>query len=184
MGSTTNWSSLAADSGRGATLDDLRRMADRGEPEAQWRLGRMHLDGVVVNRNAREAAEQSSLAACSGHAAALDDLRRMAEDGEAEAQVRLGRLHLDGFGSSEDTSILMAWIEGAADTGDAKAWMLIFRACEAGNAEALSFLVERMKYREQPGVRLLYEEVDRGNAWAESMRDALGLPRDVRQIYG
>ena len=177
------WFSLAVGSGHAQSLDDLRRMAEGGKVETQWRLGRVHFDGDVAERDPREAANWFSLAAGLGHAAALDDLRRMAEDGEAEALVRLGRLHLDGFGSSEDTSILMAWIEGAADTGDAKAWMLIFRACEAGNAEALSFLVERMKYREQPGVRLLYEEVDRGNAWAESIRDTLGLPKDVRQIH-
>ena len=178
-----NWFSLAVGRGHAQSLDDLRRMAEGGEVETQWRLGRVRFDGDVAERDARQASDRFSLAAGLGHTGALDDLHRMAKDGEAEAQVRLGRLHLDGIGSNEDTSILLAWIKGAADTGDAKAWKLIFRACEVGNAEALSFLVERMKYREQPGVRLLYEEVDRGNAWAESIRDALGLPKDVRQIY-
>ena len=168
-----NWFSLAVGSEHAHALDLLRRMTEGSEVEAQWRLGQVHFHGDVVERDTRDAADWFSLAAGLGHATALDDLRRMAEDGEAAAQVRLGRLHLDGISSNEDTSILLAWIKGAADTGDDKAWKLIFRACEAGNAEALSFVVERMKYREQPGVRLLYEEVGRGNAWAESMRDAL-----------
>ena len=156
------WLGLAAGSGHGAALERLREIAEGGDGEAQWLLGQLYLNGVVVERDSREAAKWLGLAAGSGHAGALEELRRIAEDGDdASKDVLL---------------VAMPWIQRSADKGCDKAWILVFRACETGNSEAVSFLFQRLEYREQPAVRLLYQEADGGNAWAKSILADFGFP--------
>ena len=205
------WLDMAVGSGHEAALEKLCGVAKGGEREAQWRLGRLYLDGVVVERDSREAAKWFGLAASSGHSAALEGLRGVAESGEREAQWWLGRLYLDGVVAERDAReaanwlglaassghsaaldelrrvteggdianedaylVAMSWIRRVADTGHPKAWMMILRACETGNSGAIKFLAARLKYREQPAVRLLKEKAGRGNAWAKSVLADLG----------
>ena len=161
------WLGLAASSGHGAALARLREVAEGGDGEAQWLLGRLYLNGVVVERDAREAAKWLGLAASSGHGGALEELLRIAEDGDDVSK--------DVF------LVAMPWIQRSADNGYDKAWMLVFRACETGDSEAVSFLVQRLEYREQPAVRLLYDEADGGNAWAKSILADFGFPPYANQ---
>ena len=210
------WLGLAARSGHGAALEELRLVAGGGEKEAQWRLGTLHLEGEVVERDVRAAAAWFGMAAGRGHGDALDGLRQIAEGGDAAAQWRLGLVYLHGDvvernareaakwlglaalsghgaaleelqrvvegcdGANWDALLVaMHWIQRVADTGHSEAWTIILEACEAGDSGATRFLLGRLKYREQPAVRLLQEKAARGNAWAKSILAGLDSEGDI-----
>ena len=212
------WLDMAVGNGHGAALGELRGVAESGEREAQWRLGRLYLNGVVVEQDEREAAKWLGLAAGSGHGAALGELRRIAKRGDGEAQWRLGRMYLDGAVTERDALaaanwlglaanggysaaldelrrvtedsdvanenaylVAMSWIQRVADTGHPKAWMMILHACETGDSRAIRFLAARLKYREEPAVRLLKEQAGHSNDWAKSILADFGIPPYANQ---
>ena len=51
----------------------------------------------------------------------IGELRRLAEQGEVEAQNRLGDMYTYGPGVPRDTAEAVKWYRMAADQGDAKA---------------------------------------------------------------
>ena len=123
-------------------LNKLRLAADRGDADAQARLGRMHmfgddvpLDLMEAVRLSRQAAEQGNADAQSllgyaysiGRGVSRDDeeavrwLRRAAEQGNADAQYRLGRMYERGLGVFADDAEAVRWFRRAAEQGNADA---------------------------------------------------------------
>lgn len=83
-----------------------RPLAEAGDPDAMYRLGRafMYGDGVVVD-----------------YAAAHDWLGKAAEAGQAAAQKEFGKLYDRGWGVDKDLSLALEWYQKSADQGYSEA---------------------------------------------------------------
>lgn len=123
-------------------LEQLRAQAERGDAEAQRKLGLAHATGQGVKQSYAEAARWYRLAAEQGNAraqAALGELyeagqgvprdeaeaarwyRRAAEQGDAFAQYSLAVLYLLGKGVPQDRAEAVQWYQRAAAQGHALA---------------------------------------------------------------
>lgn len=112
------------------------RAADFGNPQAQYRLGEMYLNGLVTGgADHKMAAEWFEKAATKGNADAQESLgnlfyygdgvpkdtekaaefyRKAAEMGKVNSQVRYGRMCLNGEGVGYDPAEAARWIRKAA----------------------------------------------------------------------
>lgn len=116
------------------------RLAQHGDPGAQFKAGLMYLNGTGTKRDKSEAEHWLKQAAEQGHPDAqyylgiyylkpngldkhLDPpnagkwLREAAEQGKAEAQYHLGMLYQQGIGVIQDFEEGAKWIRKAADNG-------------------------------------------------------------------
>lgn len=93
------------------------QQAQQGDPDAQYRLGRMYYFGDGVAKNREEAAQWHAKAAAQGH---------------AEAQYVLGLLYSAGDGVREDKEKAVLLIAGAAEQGLAEAQYALGMMYQAG----------------------------------------------------
>ena len=137
-------------------ITELRRLAEQGDADAQYRLGVMYGTGWDVVKDAAEAVRW---------------LRLAAEQGHTNAQSLVGLMYRDGEGVARDYTEAVRWFHLAAEQGDATAqfnlglmyyygevvvkdaaeavrWLRL--AAEQGNAEAQYFL--GLLYAEGRGV--------------------------------
>ena len=84
-------------------LRELRPLAERGDAEAQYRLGRMYEFGKGV---------------ATDMAQALVWLRKSAAQGNASAQLELGVIYATGDGVTQDDAQAVAWFQKAATQGN------------------------------------------------------------------
>jgi TPR repeat protein len=124
------------DYAQAATL--YRPRAEKGDAEAQYRLGMMTRFGWGVEKDAAAAARWLQRAAENGHALAQSELgtmyrlgRGVPEDAEIAArwlrsaalggvgiaQLAIGRMYRDGTGVSRDLVEAYAWFTAAGDNG-------------------------------------------------------------------
>jgi uncharacterized protein len=109
----------------------IQSLADRGDPTAQWRLGRMYYYGLGVPMDWAETLRWYRKAAEQGHAAAQYDLgnvyyhglgvppenyaeamrwyREAAKQGHAEAQNALGNMYYHGLGVPPNYVLAYMW---------------------------------------------------------------------------
>jgi len=90
-------------------LIKLRKVAESGDPDAQYELGYLNDTGKyykVLARDTRKAAEWYEKAALQGH---------------AKAQTALGQLYINGYGVQQDYVVGVDWLQKAAEQGDADA---------------------------------------------------------------
>ena len=132
---------------------ELRPLAERGDPEAQYRIGRMYEFGAGYKVDKAQAVAWYRKAADQGHASAQGELgaiyfngdgvprddaqafrwfAKSAELGNAESQYNLGLMHAKGSGVRIDTVQAIAWIRKAADQGLAIAQFKLGVAYENG----------------------------------------------------
>jgi TPR repeat protein len=83
-------------------IEDTRRLATKGDPEAQFKLGLMYQDAEGEEKNDAEAARW---------------FRKAAEQGHAAAQNKMGNLYATGSGVTQNFEKAMAWYQLAADQG-------------------------------------------------------------------
>ena len=76
-------------------ITELRRQAEQGDPEAQYNLGDMYINGEGVPEDQAEAAHWFRLAAEQGH---------------AEAQFDLGVMYSQGRGVPQDVVEAVRWL--------------------------------------------------------------------------
>jgi len=81
---------------------DLKRMAERGDPEAEFELSKRYYHGTGVRRSYREAARWA---------------REAANQGLASAQVAIGDLCLRGEGVTQSATEAASWYRKAAEKG-------------------------------------------------------------------
>ena len=135
---------------------ELTPLAEKGDAQAQNKLGRMYSLGQGMSPDSRAAAEW---------------FLKAAEQGVAEAQGMLGYMYLVGDGAPQSNGKAYEWISKAAEQGDAMAqynlgvmldgngakedpaaaarWMR--KAAEQGHSNAQSKLAEM--YRDGKGVK-------------------------------
>ena len=126
-----------------AAAEESRRLADRGNAEAQYILGLMYIEGKGVPQDYKQAIVWLRKAAEQGNAEAQfslglinelgqgvpPDLARAAfrygeaaRLGHAEAQYKLGAMHYHGRGGvAKDFRIAAEWYRKAAEQGNAEA---------------------------------------------------------------
>ena len=121
-----------------AALKELRPLADRGDAEAQYRMGLMYEHGAGVPADKAQMLSWLRKAAAQGHPAAQCELgilyslgdgmprddaqavqwfRKSAEQGNATAQYNLGLLIAQGAAGAVDKPQAVAWFRKAADQG-------------------------------------------------------------------
>ena len=121
---------------------ETRVRAEAGDAEAQYRLGRMFLDGDGVSQDHVQSVAWFRKAAAQGHPRAQNNLgiayakglgvskddtlavewyRKAAAQGEMLAQSNLGVMYSSGDGVPQDLAQAAAWYRKAADQGFAPA---------------------------------------------------------------
>jgi len=86
--------------------NEYRPLAERGDPEAQYRIGRMYEFG---NGYAQDKAQ------------GIAWIRKAAAQGHVDAEQELGVVYATGDGIAEDDVQAVAWFRKAAEHGDATA---------------------------------------------------------------
>ena len=125
-------------------VPELRKLAGKGDADAQYQLGSMYLSGkyVGVNQNYKLALDWLNKAAAQNHAGAQCEigliylegkgvkqnnkeavkwLKKSAEQGYAQAQFKLGGLYYKGQGVVQDYSKSFSWWSKAAEQNNAGA---------------------------------------------------------------
>ena len=108
-----------------------RPLADKGNPDAQYRIGSMYAEGKGIERN---------------DATALMWFRRAAERGNAAAQYNVGASYAAGVGVEKNDAEAAKWFRRAADQGMAFAELnlgLLYasgRGVPQDNVEAMMWL--------------------------------------------
>ena len=87
-------------------VGSIRRDADRGDADAQLKLGGLYMDGVGVSKDKTEGVEW---------------YRRAAENGDPVAQLLLGFMYYLGEGVPQDDATAAKWWGNAAEQGDHRA---------------------------------------------------------------
>jgi hypothetical protein len=85
-----------------ASLEQIRKLAEEGKPEAQYKLGRMYEEGLGLPQDPKEAAKW---------------YRKAAEKGNAQAQYQMGTLCAQGKGVPKDRLEAAKWFGKAAQQG-------------------------------------------------------------------
>lgn len=98
-------------------LAELQPAAKAGEPQAQYIVGVMHLNGMVGAPDA---------------AAAAGWIRQAAEQGHIEAQVELARMYHTGEGVARDEAEMVRWYQAAAEQGHVGAQLFVADAYAYG----------------------------------------------------
>jgi TPR repeat protein len=125
-----------------AAAKEYRPLAERGDPEAQYRIGRMYEFGNGYAQDkalgiawVRKAADQGHVDAeqelgvvyATGDGVAQDDVqavawfRKAAEHGDATAQFNLGLMYAKGQGVTKDYAQSVDWWRKAATQGNTDA---------------------------------------------------------------
>jgi hypothetical protein len=121
---------------------EYRPLAERGDPEAQYRIGRMYEFGNGYAQDKAQGIAWIRKAAAQGHADAEQELgviyatgdgvkqdnvqavawfRKAAEQGEATAQYNLGLMYAKGQGVAKDYAQAFDWWRKSAVQGNADA---------------------------------------------------------------
>jgi localization factor PodJL len=122
--------------------DFVRRAAQQGLPAAQYRLSKLHEEGLGVPRDMIQARDWAEKAARGGNVKAMHDLavffadgeggpqsyagavewfRKAADFGLVDSQYNLAVLYENGLGISPSQVEALYWYEVAAANGDASA---------------------------------------------------------------
>lgn len=97
--------------------EELRPLADAGDPRAQYVMGVMALNGLAGDAQPNEGAAWLLLAA---------------EQGYVEAQVELARLYKTGEGVEQDLTKMVHWYRRAAEQGHVGAQLFVADAYAYG----------------------------------------------------
>jgi hypothetical protein len=138
-------------------VKELRPAAERGDPEAQYRIGLMYEFGKGYPKDMRQAlawlrkaADQRHVAArvelgvlyTTGDGVPKDDAQavgwfsKAAAQGSATAQYNLGMMYAKGAGVKRDNAQAVAWLGKAADQGFVLAQFTLGVAYENGEGVA------------------------------------------------
>lgn len=185
------------------TQADFKQLATRAQsadPEAQYCLGRMYEEGILVGKDPDEAArwllksaEQGNMRAQRSYGLMAVHMNpsigelwmlRAAEQGDSEAQFWLGVAYeQDWFGTMDDV-LALKWYRKAAEGGDPDAQVYIGQKYADGDGVEQSYELAAEWFR-----KAAEHFPDLGGAGQGRYRlaslymDGLGVPRDYAQAY-
>lgn len=135
---------------------ELQKLADAGDAEAQFQLGKAFWHGKGMKRDQAKAIEYYRRAAEAKHAEALaglgaayalghgveekdakaaaDYFRKSAELGSSIGQMNFGSTLINGQGVEKDTEEGLGWVSKAAEQGLVKAQMYLAQLYTTGDA--------------------------------------------------
>ncbi len=149
-------------------LEEIRRAAEMGIAEAQFKLGKIYHEGLGVNQDFAEALKWYRRAVEQGNAKAQNNLgnmyykgsgvnqdyakavelyRKSAEQGNAIAQLNLGNIYYKGDGVRQDYSEAVKWYRKAVEHGNAFAQKNLGRMYENGRGVEQDFSQAARLYR-------------------------------------
>jgi len=111
-----------------------RKAAEIGNPNAQYKLGRMY-QGFGGKGFPTDIAE------------AFKWYRKAAEQGYVDAQVWLGSMYYDGIGVPQDYAEAAKWCRKGAEQGDANAQLYLGSMYEYGHGVSQDYIVAAEWYR-------------------------------------
>ena len=129
-------------------LKQIKPLAEEGDPEAQYKLGRMYYTGEVVPIDDRKA---------------IHWFKKAAEQAHARAQYNLGSMLDNGEGTPQDFKQSLLWHTKAADQGEASAQHNLGVMCYKGegvprnHVEAFKWFGLSARNGEQPARKALNE---------------------------
>jgi TPR repeat protein len=128
-------------------LSELRALSEKGDAEAQEKLGSLYAEGYSVDKNVREAVKWWKKAAAQGNPEAeyelgiahheglgglaksdkkaLEWFRKAAEHGEPRAELNVGIAYYNGIGVEKDVTEAMKWFQLAARDDIAQAQYIL-----------------------------------------------------------
>jgi len=86
-------------------LELIQKCVDQRDPNGQFHMAKLMLEGSIVAKNEKEAFALLQLAAEQGH---------------GKAACTLGEMHKDGIGGVLDFNLARSWFEKAASLGNSK----------------------------------------------------------------
>ena len=131
--------------------------AEQGVAEAQFFLGVMYKEGQGVSLDYNEALKWYRLAAKQGYGAGKANIYRLAkydtsqalkiltsdaEQGVAEAQVMLGKMHEEGHHFPKNYIIAFNWYKRAATQGNVPGKLHLYKIAKKGVPKALKILID------------------------------------------
>lgn len=96
-----------------ATVRAIRALAEKGYPYAMHSMGRVYSYAVTVSENSAEGQQW--------YQKAVPGMKKLAEQGDAEAQMRLFQMYRNGNGVAKDEKEDWRWLNAAAENGYAEA---------------------------------------------------------------
>jgi len=124
-------------------VEAYRRLADLGDPEAQFRLACLISNGRFIRFDFEDAERLFRKADAQGYAGALQSMvdmyRSNIEWGSSELQYRFGTMLASGDGVERNVAEAVECFLKAANNGYAKAWFRLGEIFEAGNGVERDF---------------------------------------------
>jgi len=112
-------------------ISELRKAAEKGNPDAQNQLGMLYSEGRGMPQDYVQAKQWFDKAAEKGHSG---------------AQVNLGTLYFHGNGAPESEQMALSWFRRAAAQGDALALAKLGLMYEQGRGVPQDFIQAHMWY--------------------------------------
>jgi TPR repeat protein len=135
----------------------LRALADKGDVEAQYKLGTTYDEGLGVSKDYTEAFKWFSLAAEQGH---------------AHSQFRVGDMYVSGDGVAKNDGEAVKWFHKSAEQGLGNAQGTLGIMYAKGQAVPQDYVLAYM------WLHLATE----GNQGAAQFRDAVGQRMTAAQV--
>ena len=166
---TVDWIAILADEMRsidivGRTIDQISKVAEQGNAEAQTMLGLMYSRGDGVRQN---------------HLKAMRWCRKAADQGHAEAQVQVAAMYNRGEGVPKSAIESANWFRKAAEQGHTMAQTLISMMYMAGHG---------VSQDHEQGFKWMHEAATRGFSPAQHnvsgmYAEGQGVTQDYVQAY-
>lgn len=137
-----------------AALEELETLVKENDTDALYLMGKMYRNGEGVTKNHQQAETLFASAARQGHLKSVNALRSIkneaykiefdeylpkAQQGDAQAQNRIGEMYEYGQGVTRDLDQALAWFRKAADQGSVEGWHNLARSYNFGNGTAVDF---------------------------------------------
>lgn len=178
---------------RKEAVEELRELAERGYPEADYYLGRLwvvaggeftgdglrhHVRAAAAGyRPAQRALARAWLGGITDSDEGLAWLRKLAAEGEAAAQCSLGLVYDGEFAVGRDDVEAAKWLQAAAENGNAQAALALGRLLSRSKADARA---------EQDAVRWWRLASEAGETYAmyelgRALYEGRGSPRATKE---
>lgn len=170
-------------------FDFQMKLAQKGNAEAQFKVGEMYESGFGVEKDLKEAKSWVSKAASKGHETAgykllywdiekngltnankinVGSLKAKAKQGNAQAAYYLGKMYSRGIGFKRNSSSAAKWLNKAALSGVAEA--------------ETELVIVRERQQKQLATKRLFEEKKRAELKAKQERDRLARLEQSRKL--